>query len=166
MYKNPCDYWEILTIMLFATKHWIIARENLAQKEYGFVFSNSLQLDKQVCLINSTFKKPIFPILWEILTASQKLLDRNVLWKDLKSNQSSKANIILATSETTRGAWGKKMVFLVFGFCFPPCGWTSSFSLRSNQRWESLRTPRCGGWKMSLYSQEVALILLIPFQPP
>lgn len=33
MYKNPCDYWQILTvIMMFATKHWIIAQENLGQK--------------------------------------------------------------------------------------------------------------------------------------
>lgn len=45
MYKNPSDYWEILTTMLFATKHWTIAKENPAQKEYVFVFSNSLQLE-------------------------------------------------------------------------------------------------------------------------
>lgn len=91
----------------------------------------------------------MFPILWEILTSSQKLSDRNVLWRDLKSSQSSKANIILATSETTRGVWEKKNGIPSVWLLLPTqeCGWTSSFSLRSYQRWESLLTPRCGGWK-------------------
>lgn len=110
----------------------------------------------------------MFPILWEILTASQKLSDRNVLWRDLKSSQSSKANVILATSETTRGVWEKKIVFLVFGSCFqhrnvvehPPSLWEATRD--ENPFWH----PDVGGGKLSLYSQEVALILLIPPQPP
>lgn len=55
----------------------------------------------------------MFPILWEILTAGQKLLNGNVLRRDLQSSQSSKANIILATSETTRGAWEKNGIIRV-----------------------------------------------------
>lgn len=163
IYKKSGDYWywEILTSILFAAKYWKIAKENLAQKEYGFVFSSSLQLAKQVRLIYSIFKSWCFQS-WEILTAGQKLLNRNVLWRDLQSSQSSKANIILATSETARGAWGKKKKRYYQGSapasdhvveCAPSL-WETTWDENP------LRLPDVGDGRLGLYSQEVVLIML------
>lgn len=164
LYKS-CDdrYSEILTVV-FAAEHWQTAQENLAPKEYVSVFFEFLAA-RGVGTVNTFYpSKLMLLILWEILTAGQKLLNKNVLQRDLQSNQSSKANIILATAETTRGAWEKKKCYYQgSGSCFQLHGWMSSLSLRNHLRWESPQSPRCGGRKTGpLFSGVVLLLLTRP----